>query len=63
MRVLLTSPAERAVSLDAFTAIHELYNETAQEGNQDNADGACPPSRIPDPAGSSDPFRDLDRSA
>jgi len=31
--------AERAVILDEFTAIHNLYKEAAQEGNQDNLDG------------------------
>jgi len=34
-----STPAERATSLENFTAIHELYKSTAEEGNQDNQDG------------------------
>lgn len=34
-----TTPAERAVSLDGFTAIHDLYKVTAQEGNAETASG------------------------
>lgn len=36
---LTTTSAERATSLEGFTAIHDLYKATAQEGNADNADG------------------------
>jgi len=31
--------AARASSLEGFTAIHDLYKVTAQEGNEDNQDG------------------------
>jgi hypothetical protein len=35
-----TTPAERARSLESFTAIHDLYKKTAQEGNASNANGS-----------------------
>eukprot|EP00658_Telonema_sp_P-2_P007456 TRINITY_DN12780_c0_g1_i5.p1 TRINITY_DN12780_c0_g1~~TRINITY_DN12780_c0_g1_i5.p1 ORF type:complete len:165 (+),score=61.52 TRINITY_DN12780_c0_g1_i5:121-615(+) len=34
-----TTPEQRARSLEEFTAIHELYKETAAEGNEGNQDG------------------------